>query len=248
MNESRERWSGQESSRLRTTDSWLSLLGGGVLTAFGAQRAIAKRSPLGILMATGGGLLLYNGLRPRQLSNGVHIQTAFTINKPAAELYREWRQLENLPRFMKHLQSVRQIDNRRSEWTARGPVGGSFTWQAEILDESEGRFLVWRSMPGSPVESSGSVQFREAPGDRGTELIVAMHYSRVGGSISSFIADMLGAVPERVLREQVRGFKQLMEAGEIPTTEGQPTGRRGLVISAMNKVTRMPAPSGRRTA
>ena len=107
---------------------------------------------------------------------------------------------------------------------------------------------MWRSLPGSLVESSGSVQFREAPGDRGTELIVAMHYSRVGRNISSFLADLLGAVPERVLREEVRGFKQLMEAGEIPSTEGQPTGRRGFVVSAMNKVTRMPERSGRRTA
>ena len=114
MNGSREIWSDQERSRLRTADSWLSLLGGGALAAFGTQRAIARRSPLGILMATGGGLLLYNGLRPRQLSHGVRIQTAFTINKPADELYRQWRQLENLPRFMKHLQSVRQLDNRRS--------------------------------------------------------------------------------------------------------------------------------------
>jgi uncharacterized membrane protein len=248
MNESRERWSDQERSRLRTADSWLSLVGGGALAAFGTQRAIARRSPLGILMATGGGLLLYNGLRPRQLSSGVHIQTAFTINKPADELYRQWRQLENLPKFMKHLQSVRQIDNRRSEWTARRPLGATFTWQAEILDESEGRFLVWHSMPGSPIESSGSVQFREAPGNRGTELIVAMHYSRVGGNISSFVADLLGAVPERVLREEVRGFKQLMEAGEIPTTEGQPSGRRGIVVSAIGKVTRMPERPGRRTA
>ena len=248
MNESREKWSDQERSRLATADSWISLLGGGVLTAFGAQRAISKRSPVGILMATGGGLLVYNGLRPRRLSNGIHIQTAFTINKPAAELYREWRNLENLPRFMKHLQSVRQLDNRRSEWTARGPMGATFNWQAEIVDEAAGRFLVWRSMPGSPVESSGSVQFREAPGNRGTELIVAMHYSRAGGRTSAFLADLLGAVPERVLREQVRGFKQLMEAGEIPTTEGQPTGTRGMVVSMMKNVTRMPQRVSERTA
>ena len=240
MNESRDRWSGPETSRLGTVDSWLSLIGGGALTAFGLQRAISRKSPLGIAMAAGGGALLYNGLRPRSSSNGIHIQTAFTINKPADELYRQWRQLENLPKFMKHLDSVRQLDNRRSEWTARGPMGRTFSWQGEIVDESEGKYLVWRSMPGSPIENSGSVEFRLAPGNRGTEVIVAMHYGTVGKYLGSTMADLLGAVPTRVLREEVRGFKQLMEAGEVPTTEGQPSGRRARVAEMMNKVTRMP--------
>ncbi len=241
MNEFRDLWSEQqERSRLGTVDSWFSLIGGGALTAFGMQRAISKKSPLGVAMAAGGGALLYNGLRTRSSAHGIHIQTAFTINKSPGELYREWRKLENLPRFMKHLQSVRQIDNRRSEWTARGPFGRTFNWQAEIVDESDGRFIVWRSMPGSPIETSGSVEFRQAPGGRGTELIVAMHYSAVR-HVGETIADLLGAVPERVLREEVRGFKQLMEAGEIPTTEGQPSGRRGAVVSMAEKVMRMPA-------
>jgi len=241
MNEFRDLWSDQERSRLGTVESWLSLIGGGVLAGVGLQRAIARKSPLGMAMAAGGGALLYNGLRPRSRSNGIHIQTSFTINKPPGELYRQWRRLENLPTFMKHLKSVRQIDNRRSEWTAQGPFGRTFTWQAEIVDESDGKFLVWRSLPGSPIESSGSVEFREASGGRGTELIVAMHYSAIGRHIGETIADLLGAVPERVLREEVRSFKQLMEAGEIPTTEGQPSGRRSAVVSVVDKVMRMPA-------
>ena len=246
MNDFRDTWSGPERSRLRTVDSWASLIGGGVLTAVGLQRAISRKSPFGIAMAAGGGALLYNGLRCRTRSNGVHIQTAFTINKSPGEVYREWRQLEKLPRFMKHLETVRQLDHRRSEWTARGPLGSTFVWQAEIVDEAEGRYIVWRSLPGSPIETSGSVEFREAPGGRGTELIVAMHYSAIGKHIGDTLADLIGAVPERVLREQVRGFKQLMEAGEIPTTQGQPSGSRGVVVSAIDKVMRMP--ERRRTA
>ena len=241
MNESRNsQWADQERSRLGTVDSWISLLGGGALVAWGLERAIAKRSPLGAALAAGGGALVYNGLRPRTRSNGVHLQAAFTINRRPEELYREWRRLENLPTFMTHLQSVRVIDNRRSEWTARGPLGRTFSWEAEIVDEQDGKFIVWRSMPGSLVESAGSVQFREAPGDRGTELVVAIHYSAIGNHLGNFTADLLGALPERALREELRNFKQLMEAGEIPTTEGQPSGRRGAVVSAFNKVTRMP--------
>src|ERR1051326_1045041 len=120
MNESRNsQWADQERSRLNTVDSWFSLLGGGALVAWGLERAISKRSPFGAALAAGGGALVYNGLRPRTRSNGVHLEAAFTINRRPDGLYRKWRRLENLPNFMTHLQSVRQIDNRRSEWTDR---------------------------------------------------------------------------------------------------------------------------------
>ena len=251
MNESRERWSGQERKRLHTVEGWVSLIGGGALAAYGAKRAIGDRSKLGIALAAGGGALVYNGLRPRRRSSGVHIQVAFTINKPVNEVYRYWRDLDGLPKFIRHVESVRKLDDRRSEWTIRGPMGSSFTWQAEIVDEAPDRHIIWRSMPGSIVESSSSLQFREAPGGRGTELVAAMHYTRIGNYIGKGLAQVLGAVPERVLREELRRFKQLLEAGEIPTTEGQPTGRRGILESAKQaagKITRMPARVGEKTA
>ena len=251
MNESRERWSGQERKRLRTVEGWVSLISGGALAAYGTKRAIGDHSKLGIALAAGGGALVYNGLRPRHHSSGVHMQAAFTINKPVNEVYRYWRDLQDLPRFMRHLESVRKLDDRRSEWTMRGPMGSSFTWQAEIVDEAENRYIVWRSMPGSVVESSSSLEFREAPGGRGTELVAAMHYNRIGNYIGRGLAEVLGTVPERVLREELRRFKQFVEAGEIPTTEGQTSGRRSLLESAKQaagKIKRMPERIGEKTA
>jgi uncharacterized membrane protein len=241
MNQSREKWSGQERKRLHTAEGWISLLGGGALAAFGAKRTISDHSKLGIALAAGGGALIYNGLRPRRRSTGVHMQAAFTINKPVAEVYRYWRDVENLPKFLRHLDSVRKLDDRRSEWKLRGPMGTSFTWQSQIVDEAENRYIIWRSMPDSIVESSSSVEFREAPGFRGTELIVAMHYTKIGNYIGKTVAEALGAAPERLLREELRHFKQLLEAGEIPTTEGQPSGRRSALAEATRmKVARMP--------
>ena len=251
MNELRESWSGQERKRLRTVEGWFSLIGGGALAAYGTKRAIADHSKLGIALAAGGGALVFNGLRPRRSSSGVHLQVAFTINKPVSEVFGYWRDLEGLPRFMRHLESVRKLDDRRSEWTMRGPMGARFTWQSEIVDQAENRHIIWRSMPGSLVESSSSLQFRDAPGGRGTELIAAMHYGRIGNYVGSGLAEVLGTLPERALREELRRFKQLLEAGEIPTTEGQPSGRRSLVDSARKaaaKITRMPERVGERTA
>jgi uncharacterized membrane protein len=229
--------------RLGTVDSWLSLVGGGALVAWGLTRGIQRRSAVGFGTAAGGGALLYNGLRSRRPHpRGVHIQTSFTINKPPEEVFRFWRNFENLPKFMSHLQSVKPTGSRYSRWVARGPMGATFSWDAEIVDERESEWIVWRSLAGSMVTNAGSVQFRKAPGNRGTEVTVSMQYEPIGGSVGKFVAALLGAEPERTLREELRRCKQLIEAGEIPTTEGQPHGRRSAVVSVLQKATRQPRP------
>lgn len=249
MNEFRDTMSESERrSRLGTVDSWIWLLAGGTLAAAGLARAISKRSAVGGALAAGGGLMVYNGLRTRSHITGVHVQRAVTIQRSPEELYREWRNFENLPRFMRHLESVKQLDGRRSHWVARGPMGARFEWDGEIIDERENQWLAWRSMPDSPLEMRGSVEFRRAPGDRGTEVIVAIHYEPVRMGVGQFLSSLLGAVPERVLLEEIRTFKQLMEAGEIPTTDGQPSGRRGAVVSMMNRITSQQPATGERTA
>jgi uncharacterized membrane protein len=224
---------GNGRKRLSTVDSWLSLIGGGTLLAVGLKRGVSRRSPLGYSLAAGGGALLYNGLRPRTRQSGAHVEVSFTINKPAEEVYRYWRNFENLPKFMTHLESVRPTGGRGAHWELRGPLGRRFSWDTEITEERNNEYIVWRSVEGSMLNSVGSVQFRPAPGDRGTEVTVAMDYRPAGGSVSQFLAELLGPAPRTLLREDLRHFKQLMEAGEIPSTEGQPHGARSTVVSMM---------------
>lgn len=155
------------------------------------------------------------------------IEASVTIARPAAELYRFWRQLENLPRFMRHLESVEEFGDGRSHWAAKSPVGGMrVEWEAEIVDEREGRFLSWRSLPGSRVHNAGSVFF-EDDGDRGTVVRVQMEATPSG--LGGAIGRVLAPVTSRQVNEDLRRFKSLIETGEIPTTEGQPVGRRSLI-------------------
>ncbi len=237
-------------SRLATVERWTSLIGGGALAAWGIKRLVDRRSPTNIGLTTAGGLLVVNGFLPRDRRRGVHLETSFTINKPAEELFRFWRNLENLPRFMNHLESVKGTGGRFSHWVARGPMGANLSWDAEIVDERENQWIVWRALPGSQITHSGSVQFRKASGNRGTVLTVTIDVEPLGGPVSQYLSYLLGPVPERQIREEVRHFKQLMEAGEIPTTDGQPSGRRTAVVSVIQKVARQPHPrlAGLRTA
>lgn len=156
----------------------------------------------------------------------VEIVQTFTIFRPAAEVYGFWRQLENLPRFMQHLESVRQLDERRSHWEARVPGGlGTIGWEAEITADEPGRRLAYRSLPGSQVDQAGEVLFREAPGNRGTEVQTVMHYRAPAGALGQGIAKLLNPVTKQLVREDLRRFKQLMESGEIPTNVNHAGGK-----------------------
>jgi uncharacterized membrane protein len=159
----------------------------------------------------------------------VPIETAVTINRPAGELYRFWRQLENLPRFMKNLESVTELGGRRSHWVGKSPLGFKLEWDAEILEEREGEVLSWRSLAGSDVHNAGLVFFDPATGGRGTVVRVAMEYQVPGHFLGQAVGKMLSGITEQQVREDLRRFKELTEAGEIPTTDGQPHGTRSLL-------------------
>ena len=158
---------------------------------------------------------------------GIRVERAVTVNRPKEELYQMWRDFENLPRFMKYLETV-QVDDRdtgKSHWVAKGPLDRQIEWDAEVIEERENELLVWKSLPGSMVESMGRVEFVDAQGGRGTIVHVSMEYNPPAGSLGAAFAKLLGREPGTQIKEDLRRFKQIAETGEIPTVQGQPSGR-----------------------
>ena len=152
-------------------------------------------------------------------SAGVVVEESVTINRASSELYRFWRNLENLPRFMSHLESVERITDTLSRWRAKGPAGTTVEWNAEIINEVPDQVIGWRSIEGSDVVSAGSVNFEEAGPGRGTRVRVRLQYSPPGGKVGAAFAKMMGRDPATEIREDLRRFKQLIEAGEVATNE-----------------------------
>lgn len=156
---------------------------------------------------------------------GVKIERSVTINRSPEECYRFWRRLENLPRFMKHLDSVKETSDKRSTWVACEPLGIRVEWEAEIINERAPDVIAWRSLPESDIQTAGSVHFTKAPADRGTMVQVSLKYDFPGGKAGSALARLFGKHPDDQVREDLRRFKQLVETGEIATIEGQPRGQ-----------------------
>lgn len=152
---------------------------------------------------------------------------AITINKPVEHVYAFWQQLENLPRFMRYVESVVRLPDGRSQWRAQGPGGIAVQWDAETIAERENELIAWRSLPGSRVHTSGTVQFRPAPGARGTEVHVEMDFRPPVGAVGRTVAWLSGRDPSRQLNEDLRRLKQLLETGEIAVSEGEGLWRPG---------------------
>jgi uncharacterized membrane protein len=221
-----------------------SAIGGGVLAAAGLKR----RSPVGIALALIGGDLLRRGITghsyayeamgirtagkgqggatpslPYEL--GIRVDKSVTIARPPHEVYEFWHDLNNLCRFMKNVESVTKLDDYRSHWLVRGPGGRKVEWDANIHNEIVGEMIAWRTLDGADVQHAGSVWFRPAPAGRGTEVRVELQYNPPAGMIGAAFAALWGKEPGKQVEEDLRRLKQILEAGEIPTTEGQPRGR-----------------------
>jgi uncharacterized membrane protein len=165
----------------------------------------------------------------------VPVHASLVINSPPDQVYAFWRKLQNLPRFMPHLDSVTELDQRRSEWTARLPGGMQLRWQSEILEDQPGRLMSWRTVAGSEINHVGSVRFEPGPGGQGTQVHVEIYYGMPGGPTAAKAAKLVSMAPESMVTEDLRRLKQLIETGEIATTEGQPTGARSMIGRMFSK-------------
>jgi uncharacterized membrane protein len=143
---------------------------------------------------------------------GVKIEKTLIVDRPAHDLYRFWRRLENLPQVMRHLKDVRSIDSQHSRWVADGALGKDLTWDAEIINEREDEMLAWASLPGGDVETAGSVHFRPLGDDR-TEVVISLKYNPPAGKVGAQAATLLGDGLESKLDEDLNTFKQVMETG-----------------------------------
>jgi len=215
----------------------ISLVGGLGLLAYTLTRRPKLVLPLGldasymIYRGATGHCIFYQMLDiNRAESNGhegILVERTVTVNRPKEELFQMWRDFENLPRFMEHLESVQvdKADGERSHWVAKAPLRQKIEWEAEVIEERENELLVWKSLPGSLVESMGRVEFKDAPAGRGTIVQVAMQYNPPAGSLGAAFAKLFGEEPDQQINEDLHHFKQIMETGEVATVQGQPSGR-----------------------
>jgi len=146
---------------------------------------------------------------------GIRVRKSITVNRPAEEVYGFWRDFENLPRFMRHLESVETTGEGRSHWKAKGPAGTAIEWDAETTEDRPNELIAWRSVEGADVDNDGVVRFTPAAGGRGTEVHVELNYEPPAGKLGAMVAKLFGEEPSGQVTDDLRRFKQVLETGEV---------------------------------
>jgi len=196
-----------------------------LLFSLGLGKAI-RLQPLGLIGVAAGAYLVNRGATGNcaisqrlgkdsneKVNDALIIRETMVIDRPRNEVYAAWRKLENLPQFMKHLKKVEQFDKKRSHWEANipGGLGATIEWEAEITEELDGEYLAWRSVWNAIIDNSGEVAFRDARVGFGTEIQATILYRPPAGDAGTTIASYFNTTFERLLREDLRSFKYIME-------------------------------------
>jgi uncharacterized membrane protein len=220
------------------TERLVTGIGGGLLAGYGLSRG----SLGGVALALAGGVLAYRastghcnvyeaaGINTARNSNpnvsvkggsGIKVENKITVNKPRGEVFRFWRNFENLPRFMNHVEAVHVTGAGRSHWVVKGPAGTSVEWDAEIYNEKENELIAWRSVGHAAVNNAGSVHFDPTPDGTGTVISVSLKYDPPGGTVGAGIARLFGENPEQQIEQDLHRLKQVLESGEFANNSGQ---------------------------
>lgn len=227
------------------TERLVSVLGGGALTIYG----LTRKHTSGAALAALGSALVWRGATGHcdvyhalgittateivepgpnvsvPYGKGIRVDRSITIGRAPSEVFRFWRSLENLPRFMTHLKSVTRIDDKRSHWVAKAPIG-RIDWEAEIINEVENELIGWRSVEDSAIPNAGSVRFSPTFDGRATRVDVELQYDPPAGKIGAALARLFGEEPSLQIADDLRRLKRLLESGEVPMNESQPREER----------------------
>lgn len=228
--------SGDAGVNVGTAERLISGAAGAALVAFGLRR----RRLRGLLLPLGGSLVMRaltgrsgvnralgrNSARRQRVaspvasvagSDGIKVERVVVIDRSPQEVWTFWRDFENLPRFMEHLESVDVLDDRNSHWTAKAPAGTRVEWDAEVHNEIPGELIAWRSLPGADVDNAGSVHFEPTYGGRGTQVRVVLSYEPPAGRVGAAVATLFGEEPAQQVEDDLRRLKQVLESGEVAT-------------------------------
>ncbi len=150
---------------------------------------------------------------------GVRVDKAVTIQRPVAQVYAFWRQLDNLPHFMRHVESVTIQDRIHSHWAIKTVAGKVLEWDSEIIEERDNEMLSWRSVPGADVDNAGSVWFTPIPGGQGTIVRVELKYVPPAGKTGALVAKLFGRDADSEIEEDLNRLKSVLETGHPPEHE-----------------------------
>ncbi|MES2763498.1 MAG: SRPBCC family protein [Bacteroidota bacterium] len=204
-------------------ERFLSVLSGTMLLldAISGKKSVKEALTGGYMVFRGatGYCPLYQFFATTDDTNKIHVKTSVIVERPRQEVYEFWRQLDNLPVFMKHLRSVIMIDSMTSDWELKVPGNiASVNWTSEIISDVRNEYIAWKSIEGSMIENAGVVQFIDML-EGGTGIYVDISYKAPLGRVGEGLGKLLKPDLELLIKKDIEGLKKYLETGEVPGIE-----------------------------
>ena len=207
------------------TERMISAIAGGALALYGLRRG----SLGGLLIAGLGAALGYRGITgncqlyeklgidsggaQRNVGNlGVKIDKEIVVNAPPERLYGIWRNFQNLPKILSHIEKVEILSPNRSRWTLKAPVG--ISWEAELINDKLNELIAWRTDGNQWVNHAGSVTFQSIGGGS-TRVHVSLQYDPPGGQIGHAVASLFAEDAGSKVEQDLGNFKRAVEEGRL---------------------------------
>jgi len=209
-------------------------------------RGLGQRSLGGTVTALGGAWLVSRGvggpsgmkqaLTARRNGSGqreaertaapeTDVHRSITVGQSAADCYDAWRDPDTFSQVMGHVADVEAVDTDRSRWTVHGPYGQDASWETHVVESEPGELVRWETPTDAVLPNEGAVRFETAPGDRGTLVTLSVSFDPPGGTLGDRALQQLDIVPEKLAGQALGRFKSLVETGEFPTLEKNPSTR-----------------------
>jgi uncharacterized membrane protein len=199
-------------------------------------RGLRRRSPRGVAMALAGGWLLSRTLPKRYRTrdedesgvgggDSTGVSRSVTIGKSADDLYEAWRDPTVFSAVMGHFAEVTPSTEDRFHWAVKAPFGQVATWETRVAEAEPGEVVRWETPADPMLSNAGEVRFRDATGDRGTEVTLTLAFDPPGGALGDAALRRLDLAPRELAGVALSRFKSLVESGSIPTLDGNPSAR-----------------------
>lgn len=211
---------------------WGAIVAGGALAAIG----LSRRSGGGLALALAGGGIALAGAKARPYLRPFSARASILLNCSPGEAFQRWQKFEEFPRFMRHVQSVKNLGDGRYRWVAVGPADIPVQWDAQVATIRENELIEWHTLPNSQITVNGRVEFEQEPEERGTAIHVEIQFSPPAGRLGYAVTSLFGKDPGFIMLQDLRRFKALLEAGEVPTTEGQSHGARSARVAVLRMI------------
>lgn len=152
------------------------------------------------------------------------VSRTIVIGKPRAEVYAFYRNFKNLERFMSNIERIDVLDDKRSHWVVKAPVGGTVEWDSRITEEQENELIAWEAEEGAPMRNRGRVSFRDARDGQATLLSATIEMQPpVEGAIGKAVSSLLRAIPGIQMQTDLERLKRVLE-GEASSSGSQQNG------------------------